>query len=401
MTVTLDHIKHAARAIEGTVEKTPFLHSRTLSQITGAELHLKYENLQFTASFKERGALNKLLSLSETEKARGVIAVSAGNHAQGVAYHARALGIPATIVMPKGTPFVKVTQTEDHGAHVVLEGASLAEATAHADQVCAEKNLVFVHPFDDEHVIAGAGTIGLEMMEVFPDLDDLIIPIGGGGLISGIATAAKAINPRIKIYGVESSLYPGMYAVMHGEEAKCGGATIAEGIAVKHVGAIATKICQELVEDVLLVSETQLERAIYLLLSIEKTVAEGAGAAGLAGLLAHAERFSGRKVGTVLCGGNIDPRLLASVIMRELLRDGRLARIRVDIPDVPGQLAQVSGIVAEFGGSVLEVAHHRLSLDISAKHTTLELTFEARDESQVERIIEQLRSEGFSVKSRD
>ncbi len=400
MGVTLADIEQAAAAIEGAIEHTPFLHSRTLSQISGAKLYLKFENLQFTASFKERGALNKLLSLSEDERRRGVIAVSAGNHAQGVAYHARHLGIPATIVMPKRTPFVKVRQTEEFGATVILQGDMLSDAADFARGLREEKGLTFVHPYDDPLVVAGQGTIGLEILKAVPDLDDLVIPIGGGGLISGIAIAAKAINPKINIIGVEAKLYPAMKARLEGKEPVVGGATIAEGIAVKDVGQIGMEVCRELVSDILLATEAQLERAIYLLLVIEKTVVEGAGAAGLAGILANPDMFRGRKVGTVLCGGNIDPRLLTSVILRELMRDGRIARITVEIPDSPGELARIATIIGECGGSILEVMHQRLALDVSAKHTMLEMTIEARDESQVEMILEKIRALGLSVKPR-
>ncbi len=401
MKVEFADIERAAAVIEGAIEKTPCLHSRTLSQIAGAELYLKFENLQFTASFKERGALNKLISLSEDERARGVIAVSAGNHAQGVAFHCRHLGIPATIVMPTRTPFLKARQTEEFGAKVILEGDMLADAARFAHRLCEEKGYTFVHPYDDPFIIAGQGTVGLEILRAVPDLDDLVVPIGGGGLISGIAIAAKAINPKINIIGVEAALYPGMKARLAGEEPVVGGATIAEGIAVKNVGAYGAQICEELVSTVLLASEAQIERAIYLLLVIEKTVVEGAGAASLAGILAHPDMFAGRKVGAVLSGGNIDPRLLSSVILRELMRDGRIAQISVEIPDAPGELARIATIVGECGGSVLEVMHQRLALDVSAKHTMVEMTIEARDESQVEVILERIRALGLAVRQRN
>jgi threonine dehydratase len=399
MTVTLDDIRAAAGRIGDAVERTPCLHSRTLSAMTGAQVYLKFENLQFTASFKERGALNKLLQLAPEECAKGVIAMSAGNHAQGVAYHAQRLEIPATIVMPQTTPYVKVSQTEHFGARVVLEGETLAEAAEAAHGIARQEGLTFVHPYDDPHIIAGQGTIALEMLETEPDLDVLVVPVGGGGLISGIATAAKELKPDIEIIAVEAGLYPALYHALRGEEAKCGGTTIAEGIAVKNIGTLNLEICRELVDDVLLVSETHLERAVNLLLTIEKTVAEGAGAAGLAALIAEPERFAGRKVGMPICGGNIDPRLLASVIMRELMRDGRIAKLVIDVADSPGQLARVANIVAKHGCSIVEVAHQRLSLDVTAKHTYLDMMIEARDARQVSQIVDHLRQEGFIVRN--
>lgn len=398
MSVTLDDIKAAAARIGGAVEHTPCLHSRTLSGLMGAQVYLKFENLQFTASFKERGALNKLLQLNEEERGRGVIAMSAGNHAQGVAYHAQRLGIPATIVMPRNTPYVKVSQTEHFGARVVLEGETLAEAAEAAHGMARQEGLTFVHPYDDEQIIAGQGTIALEMLETEPELDVLVVPVGGGGLISGIATAAKALKPEIEIVAVEAGLYPALYHALRGEKARCGGTTIAEGIAVKNIGVKTLEICRELVDKVMLVSETHLERAVNLLLTIEKTVAEGAGAAGLAALISEPKRFAGRKVGIPLCGGNIDPRLLASVIMRELMRDGRIARLVIDVADSPGQLARVASIVAEHGCSIVEVTHRRLSLDVTAKHTNLDMMIEAKDSRHVSHIVDHLREEGFLVR---
>lgn len=398
MSVTIDDIRSAAQNISGAVQYTPCLRSYTLSEITGADVFLKFENLQFTASFKDRGALNKLLSLSAEERRRGVIAMSAGNHAQGVAYHAQRLQIPATIVMPLGTPNVKIRQTAHFGADVALKGESLTEAAAAARRMAQERHLTFIHPYDDPLIIAGQGTIALEMLEIAPDLDVLVVPVGGGGLISGIATAAKALNPDIEIVAVEAALYPALYYNLKGEDGVCGGATIADGIAVKQVGALPLEICRELVDHVVLVSETHLERAVNLLLTIEKTVAEGAGAAGLAAVMAEPERFKGRRTGLVISGGNIDPRLLASVIMRELMRDGRIARLVVDVADSPGQLARVANVVAEFGCSVVEVAHQRLSLDVTAKHTNLDMMIEARDAAQVSQIVERLRSAGFTVR---
>src|SRR5437762_2409763 len=336
MPVTIDDIRAAAKRIAGAVEPTPFVHSRTLSKLTGAEIFLKFENLQFTASFKERGALNKLLSLSEAERKRGVIAMSAGNHAQAVAYHASRLGIPAVIVMPKGSPNTKIKNTQVHGARVVLEGESLAAAGDHARDLARRENLVFVHPYEDPQIIAGQGTVGLEMLETVPELDVLVVPVGGGGLIAGIAIAARALKPGSRVIGVESKTYPSMHQRLAGEPIKVGGDTIAEGIAVKDVGDIAFDIVRREVEDVVVVAEETIERAIVALIEIEKTVAEGAGAAALAALLEHPQHFAGKRVGIPISGGNIDSRVLASVLMRGLVRDARLVRLRVTMPDVPG-----------------------------------------------------------------
>jgi threonine dehydratase len=401
MSITIDDIRAAANLIEGKVVRTPCLYSKTLSSITGAEVYLKFENLQYTAAFKERGALNKMSHLTDEERARGVIAMSAGNHAQAVAYHASNLGIPATIVMPAITPFVKVEGTKRLGAEVVLEGDTLFEATHKAEALAEERGLVFVHPYDDDLVIAGQGTIALEMLEDFPDLETLVIPVGGGGLIAGIATAAKAINPSIRIVGVESELYPSMTNALGDTQEGCVGSTIAEGIAVKHVGVRAKEIVGAIVSEVVTVSEAQMEQAIYLMLIIEKSLVEGAGAAGLASLLAYPERFADQKVGLVLCGGNIDPRLLTSVIMRELMRDGRVFRLQVEVPDIPGQLALVTTIIGNSGGSVIKVSHHRLQLDISAKNTTLDVIVETRDRSHIEEVKQALSGAGFGYKIDD
>ncbi len=398
MSITLAEIEAARSAIAHAVESTPFHQSRTLSNLLGADVWLKFENLQFTASFKERGALNKLLSLNADQRGAGVIAMSAGNHAQGVAYHAQRLGIPATIVMPSHTPNVKVRQTAHFQARIVLEGETLAEASDYAHDLAEREGLTFVHPYDDDHVIAGQGTLALEMLEANPHLDMLAVPVGGGGLIGGMSVAAKTLKPDIRIVGVQAALYPALLQCLRGEEPHCGGTTIAEGIAVKHVGARTLAIARTHVDDVVLVTESELERAINLLLTIEKTVAEGAGAAGLAALLARPELFRGRSVGIPICGGNIDPRLLASVIMRELSRDGRIAKIGVEIPDQPGQLAKVATIVADHGCSVIDVAHHRMSLELSAKHATLELTIEARDVDQVREIMARMVRDGFIVR---
>lgn len=395
MSVTLEDIQAAAKAIEGQVERSPLRYSRTLSQITGAEVWIKFENLQFTASFKERGALNRLLNLSNSERAAGVIAMSAGNHAQGVAYHAERLGIPATIVMPKGTPFVKIEHTRNFGAKVIIHGDTLDGANAHARELEQAEGLTFIHPFDDPHVIAGQGTIGLEILEDLEDFDVMPIPVGGGGLISGIAAAVKARKPHVSIVGVEPTMYPSLSAELRGEEAQVGGATIAEGIAVKKVGKVTASMCRDLVDDVVLVDESQLERAITLFCNVEKTVAEGAGAAGLAALLAEPERFKGRKVVLVLCGGNIDTRLLASVLTRSLVREKRLASIRIIGSDQPGLLAKVSQIIGDAGANIIEVAHNRIALDVPAKGAEFDIMIETRDARHTQEVIDALTREGF------
>jgi threonine dehydratase len=379
MMLTLDDIKAAARRVEGHIERTPCRFSSTLSQITGAEVWVKFENLQFTASYKERGALNKLLQLSDDEKRRGVIAASAGNHAQGLAYHGHRLGVPVTIVMPRGTPFVKVQQTRDFGATVVIEGEGFDAAYEHALTLMEERGLVFVHPFDDFDIMAGQGVIALEMLEDAPDLEILPVPIGGGGLISGVATAAKAIKPDIHIIGVEPAMYPSFTARMRGVNAPCSGQTIAEGIAVREVGKQTYQTARPLIDDVLLLEEPFFERAIALYCNVEKTVAEGAGAASLAALLAFPERFRGRKCGLIITGGNIDPRLLASVLTRELVRAQRLVSLRIIGDDRPGLLGNVSAIIGRHGGNILEVAHNRLALDVPAKGAEFDVMIETRD----------------------
>ena len=396
--VTLADIEAAAAALAGQIVATPCAEARTLGQIAGARLFLKFENLQFTASFKDRGACNKLQSLTAAERAAGVIAMSAGNHAQGVAYHAARLGIPATIVMPKTTPFVKVRQTRDHGARVVLEGQVLADAFVAGLRIAEDEGLTLVHPFDDPAVIAGQGTVALEMLAAVPDLDCIVVPIGGGGLIGGIATAAKAIKPGIEIIGVEAALYPSMKNALDGKDETCGGMTIAEGIAVKTAGRITTAIARRLVDDILLVTEAELEQAVGLLLAIEKTVAEGAGAAALAAVLANPERFRGRRIGLVLSGGNIDPRLLGEVIRRNLVREGRIAGLRVMISDSPGTLAVIATLIAEAGGNILEVSHQRLFLDVPVKNTDLDLIVETRDTDHLHEIIARIEAAGFPVK---
>jgi threonine dehydratase len=393
--LSMDDVRTAAKVIAGQVERTPMSHSRTLSKITGAEVWIKFENLQFTASFKERGALNKLSNLTDAEKSAGVVAMSAGNHAQGVAYHARRLDIPATIVMPKTTPFTKVRQTREHGARVILEGDTLVEATAHAFMLRDDEGYTFIHPYDDPLIAAGQGTIGLEMLEDVPDLDTLVIPVGGGGLIAGVATAAKAIKPEISVIGVEAAMYPAMFAAFHGREMSAGGATIAEGIAVKTPGAIGMAVARALVDEVVLAEEEHLERAITLYADVEKTVAEGAGAAGLAALLAHPTRFSGRRVGLVLCGGNIDLRLLASVLTRALVRENRLANIRIVGDDKPGLLALVSRIIGDNGANIIEVAHNRIALDVPAKGAEFDILIETRDRQHTQEVIEALTAAGY------
>ncbi len=400
MTVTIQDIRAAQRLIAGRISRTPFNRARTLSDITGAEVFLKFENLQFTASFKERGALNKLSSLTAEERKRGVIAMSAGNHAQGVAYHAAKLGIPATIVMPLGTPFVKISQTKGHGARVIVDGDGLDGARTLAFALAEKENLVFVHPYDDDAIIAGQGTLGLEMLEEVPDLDAIIVPIGGGGLISGIAVAAKALKPDIKIYGVETELYPAMHNAFNqvNQDEHGGGQTIAEGIAVRVMGERCLPIVRELVTDVILVEEEMIEHSIALLLNIEKTVVEGAGAAGLAALLTRPELFRGKKVALILCGGNIDPRLLSNVILRELSREGRILNFAVEIEDRPGVLAKIATLVGEAGGNILEVFHNRMLTHMPAKVAELRISAEARDPDHAREVIAHVRHAGFKVR---
>jgi len=395
MTLSLDDIQAAAGRIAGHVERTPCRFSRTLSQITGAEVWVKFENLQFTAAYKERGALNRLSRLEEDERRRGVIAASAGNHAQGLAYHGDRLGIPVTIVMPRGTPHVKVQQTREFGASVVIDGDSYDSAYERARELEAERGLVFIHPFDDFEVMAGQGTVALEMLEDAPDLEILPIPIGGGGLIAGMATAAKALKPDIKVIGVEPAMFPSFTGRMRGLNAPCRGQTIAEGIAVKTVGELTYAVARPLIDDVVLLEEPFFERAIALYCNIEKTVAEGAGAASLAALLAYPERFRGKKCGLVITGGNIDPRLLASVLTRELVRAQRLVSLRIVGDDRPGLLAAVSAAIGELGGNILEVAHNRLALDVPAKGAEFDLMVETRDAQHTQEIVDALRERGY------
>jgi threonine dehydratase len=396
VSITLADIEAARRTIAGHVLRTPMLPAPRLSALTGAEVLVKYENLQVTNSFKERGARVKLASLTAEQRARGVIAMSAGNHAQAVAYHAAALGIAATIVMPVTTPFVKIAATKEHGAQVVLDGETVSEAQVRAEAEARERGLIWVHPYDDPHVIAGQGTIALEILEEAPSLDSLVIPIGGGGLISGIATAAKAIKPAIEIVGVESALYPSFWNAIHGEQRPLGGATLAEGIAVKNVGVLTLPIVRALVRDIVLVDETHIERAVNAYLTLQKAMAEGAGAAGLAAMLAEPARFAGKRVGLVLCGGNIDPRILASIMVRELERDDRIVSFRLTIADRPGLLGQIATMLGELGANILEVDHRRLFLDVPAKGARLDVTVETRDAAHAEEILAAFRAAGFA-----
>jgi threonine dehydratase len=393
--VTLADIEAARRAIAGHVLRTPLLPAPRLSALTRADVYVKYENLQVTNSFKERGACVKLAALSDDERRRGVIAMSAGNHAQAVAYHARRLSIRATIVMPVVTPYVKVKATEALGARVVLHGETVMEAQARAEVIAAEENLVWVHPFNDPHIVAGQGTIALEMLEDQPDLDVLIVPIGGGGLIAGNAIAARGKKPSIEVIGVESMLYPSMWNAINKGERPCGGATLAEGIAVSKAAGLTPPIVRELVSDIILVEEALIERAVNAFLTLQKTMAEGAGAAGLAAMLAAPERFVGRKVGLILCGGNIDPRILASIVVRELERENRIVSFRVIIPDRPGVLGQIASRLGELGANILGVEHHRLFLDVPAKGTKLDVTMETRDSAHADEILRALAAEGY------
>jgi threonine dehydratase len=397
MTLAFDDILAARDRLQGHIERTPCRHSRTLSEITGADVWVKFENLQFTAAYKERGALNKLLQLTDSEKKRGVIAASAGNHSQGLAYHAARLGIPVTIVMPRGTPFVKVQQTRAHGAEVVIEGEGYDEASAVAQRLREERDLVFVHPFNDLDVMAGQGTVALEMLEDVPELEVLPIPIGGGGLIAGMSTAAKHIKPSIQIIGLEPAMYPSFTARMRGVNAgaSSGGATIAEGIAVKQVGDVSYAVARPLVDEVLLIEEPFFERAVALYCNVEKTVTEGAGAGSLAALLAFPEKFKGKTCGLVITGGNIDTRLLASVLTRELVREQRIVSLRIIGDDRPGLLGTVSAIIGGLGANIIEVAHNRLALDVPAKGAEFDLLIETRDAQHTQEIMDALRAAGY------
>jgi threonine dehydratase len=403
--IDLAAIRAAHANIAGDVLDTPFVHSRTLSEMVGAEVWLKFENLQFTASFKERGALNKLKALTPEERARGVIAVSAGNHAQGVAYHASRLGIPAVIVMPRFAPAVKVANTRRFGAEVVLDGETFDDAKARGIVLAAERNLVMVHPYDDEAIVAGQGTCGLEMLEAEPSLDTLVIAIGGGGLIAGISVAAKALKPSIQIFGVQAERFPAMYAAVKGKTLSSGSNTIAEGIAVKSPGAITQPIVEALVDDIVLVSESDIEHAIVMLLEIEKTVVEGAGAAGLAALLAARERgddrFVGRRIGLVLCGGNIDPLMLAGIVERGMVRAGRLARIRVDLRDLPGALARATALIADAGANIEEVHHQRAFTTLPVQSVEVDFVMQTRGHEHIAAVIDVLNAAGFAAANHD
>lgn len=398
MSISVADVQAAAAVLDGHVVATPCLPSRTLSEVTGAQVWLKFENHQFTASFKERGALNKLASLNATQRAAGVIAVSAGNHAQGVAYHARRLGIPAVIVMPRTTPHVKVERTRGHGAEVILAGDGFDEAKAQAMAVMQSRGLTLVHPYDDPLVMAGQGTIALEMLAAQPDLEVLVVPIGGGGLISGIATAAKAISPGIAVVGVEAERFPSMACALEGRAPVFGTSTLADGIAVKEPGRLTLEVVRRLVERVLLVDEGDIEGAILLLLEIEKTVAEGAGAAGLAALLRHRERFAGRRVGLVICGGNIDPLTLADVIQRGMVRTGRLTRLTVALRDLPGSLARVTAAIADANANIEEVHHQRAFTNLPLQETEVDFVLETRGFEHVRQVIERLRAAGFEAR---
>ena len=394
-TVTIDSIRAAQARLSGHVENTPCLHSRTLSEITGAEVYLKFENLQFTASFKERGALNKLSTLTPEQKSRGVIAVSAGNHAQGVAYHAQRLGIPAVIVMPRFSPMVKIERTRGFGAEVVLSGDTFDDSKAEAARLAAERSLTMVHPYDDADVIAGQGTIALEMLAQQPQIDCLCIAVGGGGLIAGVATAARALKPAIEVIGVQTDQFPSMYSAFKGVQMPSANATLAEGIAVKQPGDLTVEIVKRLVTDVLLVSEGDIEQAIVMLLEIEKTVVEGAGGAGLAALLRHPARFAGRKVGLILCGGNIDPMVLADIIERGMVRAGRLARIRVHTRDVPGELARAATLIGQAGANIEEVEHQRAFTTLPVQNAELEFVLQTRGPAHIEEVLQTLRAAGL------
>lgn len=395
--LTIEDIRAAASRIEGAVVRTDCDYSRTLSEITGADVWLKFENLQFTAAYKERGALNALLHLNEDQRQRGVIAASAGNHAQGLSYHGKRLGIPVTIVMPRPTPTVKIMQTEAVGGTVVLEGETFDEAYAHARAMERQMGMTFIHPFDDPLVAAGQGTVALEMLEDVPDLDMLVIPVGGGGLASGMGVAARAIKPEIALIGVEAELFPSMYNRLRHNDLPCGGDTLAEGIAVKEPGVFTSRTLRGLLDDIVLVDEGSLERAVSLLLQIEKTVAEGAGAAGLAAVLAHPARFKGRKIGIPITGGNIDTRLLANVLLRDLARSGRLARLRLTLQDRPGALFKVMREFDRHNVNIIEIYHQRIFTHLPAKGLITDIECEARDKEQLDSLVETLREKGYAV----
>ncbi|APG63214.1 threonine ammonia-lyase [Sphingorhabdus lutea] len=395
--LTLQDVQNAHERIKGAIVRTPTLHSKTLSDITGANIYLKFENLQFTAAYKERGALNALTLLNDEQRAKGVIAASAGNHAQGLSYHGTRLGMPVTIVMPLSTPTVKVMQTEAVGGKVVLFGEKFDDAYLHARQLEKEMGLTFVHPFDEPNVAAGQGTVAIEMLEDVPSIDTLVVPIGGGGLLSGMGTAARGIKADIELVGVQAELYPSMYGLLNGLDLPCEGDTLAEGIAVKQPGAFTSQIIAELTKEILLVSEPQLESAVSLLLQIEKTVVEGAGAAGLAAVMANPERFAGKNIGIVLCGGNIDTRLLANVLLRDLARSGRLARLRITLQDRPGALFKVMRLFNEHNVNIIEIYHQRIFTTLPAKGLITDIECEARDGKQLQALIDGLKDAEYIV----
>lgn len=395
MSLTLKHVEAAAERLRGNLLMTPCTYSRTLSKITGAEVFLKFENLQFTAAFKERGALNKLLSLAPAECRRGVIAMSAGNHAQGVAYHAKRLGIPAVIVMPRHTPNVKVEHTRAHGAEVILEGDTFDEASGFTRQLARRRKLTLVHPYDDDRVMAGQGTIALEMLAQQPGLEVLLVPIGGGGLIAGMAVAAKGIKPDLEVFGVQSERFPAMAQWIAGQPVHCDRFTVAEGIAVRNPGRRTRRVVQRLVSDILLAGEGEIEDAVLMLLQIEKTVVEGAGACGLAALLKSRRRFRHKQVGLVLCGGNIDLMVLSSIIQRGLARDAQLVRLRVKTRDVPGELARVSGLIGKHGGNIMEVHHQRAFSAEPLQTAMVDFTMRTRGVDHLSRIVRGLRDAGY------
>jgi threonine dehydratase len=396
-TLQFDDIRAAAERLRGQVVDTPCLPSRTLSALCGCEVFLKFENHQFTASFKERGALNKMAQLTPDERARGVLAVSAGNHAQGVAYHAQRMGVPATIVMPRFAPTVKVDNTRRFGAEVVLAGDTFDDARLHGLQLVRERGLTLVHPYDDYDVMAGQGTIALEMLAAQPDIDTLVVAVGGGGLISGMATAARALRPGIQVFGVQTERFPPVWSALHDVSRECGQATIADGIAVKSPGTLTLPLIRERVDDVLLVGEDDIEQGILLLLEIEKTVVEGAGAVGLAALLKHRERFAGRRVGLVLCGGNIEPLVLAEIIQRGMVKSGRLVRLRFDVRDVPGSLADVASQLGKLGANIDEVQHQRAFTTLSVERAQIEVVVQTRGAAHVEQILSTLRAQDYRV----
>ncbi len=397
MIPTLADLRRAADQIAGEVMRTPFLPAPRLSAFTGADIWVKYENLQATSSFKERGALVKLMSLGQDERARGVVTMSAGNHAQAVAYHAQRLGIAATIVMPKPTPFVKIAATRGFGADVILEGETLADAQVTAEELAVSGGATLVHPYDDPLVIEGQGTIGLEVTADRPDLEAILVPVGGGGLISGIAIAVKALSPATDVIGVETEVYPSAYAALRGETAVTGGETLAEGIAVKNVGKLTLEIMRRHVDDMVLVGEDAIEQAVAAYLMLQKTMAEGAGAAGLAAIIADRDRFSGRRVGLVLAGGNIDPRLAASIMVRELAREEQVLAVRILISDRPGVLGDIARTIGDNGGNILEVFHHRTMLSVPPKGASVDVTMETHGRDHAAAIITTLTDRGYRV----